>query len=102
MYQRFRHVARVDFAEQLARSLRRAREDAGLTHREMARRLGISHATYTRIENVNQNVTLKTLTQLCRSLNCDMGTLFSGGVRVRDVRHRRAAPSPATAKQGSD
>ena len=73
----------MDFARQLAEGLRRARTDAGLTHRQMARRLGISHATYTRLENVNQNVTLKTLTQLCRALRCDIGDLFSGKAQLR-------------------
>ena len=27
------------------------RTDSGLTHRRIARRLGVSHATYTRLEN---------------------------------------------------
>jgi DNA-binding Xre family transcriptional regulator len=45
--------------------------------------LGISHPTYTRLENANQNVTLKTLTELCRALDCDMGALFSCDVRLR-------------------
>jgi transcriptional regulator with XRE-family HTH domain len=73
----------VDFARQLAEVLRRTREEAALTHRQMAKRLGVSHATYTRLENANQNVTLKTLAQLCRALDCDMGALFRGGVRLR-------------------
>jgi transcriptional regulator with XRE-family HTH domain len=73
----------VDFARQLAEVLRRTRTEAGFTHRQMAGRLGISHATYTRLENSNQNVTLKTLTQLCRALDCDIGALFRGDVRLR-------------------
>jgi len=73
----------VDFARQLAEVLRRTRTDAGLTHRQMARRLGVSHATYTRLENTNQNVTLKTLSQLCHALDCDMGALFRGNVHLR-------------------
>jgi DNA-binding Xre family transcriptional regulator len=52
----------------------------------MARRLGVSHAIYTRLENVNQNVTLKTLTQLCRALHCDIGDLLSGKARLRRTR----------------
>jgi len=66
------------------------RADAGLTHREMALRLGVSHATYTRLENANQNVTLKTLTQLCRVLRCDMGELFRGDVRLHRGLRRRS------------
>jgi hypothetical protein len=41
-------LAAVDFGRQLGETLRAARADAGLTHREMAKRLGASHATYTR------------------------------------------------------
>jgi transcriptional regulator with XRE-family HTH domain len=78
----------MDFARQLAESLRRLRTGTGLTHRQMARRLGISHATYTRLENANQNVTLKTLTQLCRELNCDIGELFGGRLRLSSRRAR--------------
>jgi len=78
----------MDFARQLAESLRRLRTGTGLTRRQMARRLGISHATYTRLENANQNVTLKTLTQLCRALNCDMGELFNGRLRLASRRAR--------------
>jgi transcriptional regulator with XRE-family HTH domain len=78
----------VDFARQLAEVLRRTRAGAGLTHRQMAQRLGISHATYTRLENANQNVTLKTLTQLCRSLDCDMSGLFRGEVHLRRAPRR--------------
>ncbi len=54
-------VCPVDLARQLADALRRMREDAGLTHAEMAKRLGISRPTYTRLENADQNTTLKTL-----------------------------------------
>ena len=88
MYQRIRDAAGVDFARQLAEVLRRIRTQAGLTHRQMARRLGVSHATYTRLENANQNVTLKTLTQLCGALNCDMGALFSGEFELRRAPRR--------------
>jgi len=49
----------------------------------MAQRLGVSNATYTRLENANQNVTLKTLTQLCRVFDCDMGALFRGELQLR-------------------
>ena len=51
----------------------------------------MSNATYTRLENANQNVTLKTLTQLCRTLDCDMGGLFSGETRERSQHERPPA-----------
>ncbi len=57
-------------------ALRRMRTEAGLTHAEMAKQLRISRPTYTRLENANQNTTLKTLNQLCRALRCGVGDLF--------------------------
>jgi transcriptional regulator with XRE-family HTH domain len=72
----------MDLARQLADSLRRLRQRAGLTQTEMARRLGISQPTLNRLENVAQNTTLKTLTTICRTANCDVGNLFSGRVSL--------------------
>jgi transcriptional regulator with XRE-family HTH domain len=57
----------------------------------MAKRLGVSHATYTRMENGDQNVTLRVLAKLCRTFDCDMGALFRGEVRI----HRRVARRPS-------
>jgi putative transcriptional regulator len=80
----------MDLARQLAESLRRMREIAGLSQAEMAKRLGISQPTLNRLENASQNATLKTLSQLCRALRCGVGDLFETGqvklgkaVRVR-------------------
>jgi DNA-binding XRE family transcriptional regulator len=72
----------VDLARQLADSLRRMRDDAGLTHAQMAKRLGISRPTYTRLENGAQNTTLKTLTRVCRAARCDIGELFNGTISL--------------------
>src|SRR5438445_10336780 len=83
MYHYIRNAAGMAFARQLAEVLRRIRTEADLTHRQMARRLGVSHATSTRLENANQNVTLRTLTQLCRALDFDMGALFGGEIQMR-------------------
>jgi DNA-binding XRE family transcriptional regulator len=79
----------VDLARQLADSLRRMREDAELTHAEMAKRLGVSRPTYTRLENSAQNTTLKTLTQVCRAIGCDIGALFRGDSKLRRQPTRR-------------
>jgi len=49
----------------------------------------VSHATYTRLENASQNVTLKTLTQLCAALRCDIGGLFSGKITLHAERRRQ-------------
>jgi transcriptional regulator with XRE-family HTH domain len=80
----------VDLARRLADSLRRLREEAGLTQAQMARVLGISRPTLTRLENADQNMTLKTLTQLCRALRCEPGELFEPGhLRWRGERGRK-------------
>jgi DNA-binding XRE family transcriptional regulator len=69
------------------------REESDLTHAEMAKRLGISRPTYTRLENANQNATLKTLGQLCRALRCDIGGLFRGDARLGRRPTRRGSRS---------
>jgi DNA-binding Xre family transcriptional regulator len=57
----------------------------------MAKQLGISQPTLNRLEAAEQNVTLKTLTQLCRALHCTIGELFEGHVGS-GVGHRRSRP----------
>jgi len=52
-------------------------------HAEMARRLGISQPTLNRLETARQNTTLRTLTQLCRALQCKVGDLFEGRVKLK-------------------
>ena len=41
-----------------------------------AKKMGISRATLTRLENCTQNTTLKTLEQITKTLHCDIGDLF--------------------------
>jgi DNA-binding XRE family transcriptional regulator len=79
---------RVDLARPLADSLRRLRREAGLSQVQMAKRLGISRPTLNRLESASQNTTLKTLGQLCRSLGCDVGDLFSAKVQPPSRRRR--------------
>jgi len=80
----------MDLARQLAESLRRVRREAGVTQTTMARKLGVSQPTLNRLESGSQNVTLKTLQQLCRALDCGLDDLFGGRLRWR-VRSRRPA-----------
>lgn len=81
----------MDLARSLAESLRQLRRDGGLTQTEMARRLGISQPTLNRLESASQNVTLKTLGQLCRALRCELGDLVRpGAVRLPSKRHVKA------------
>lgn len=46
------------------------------TQDKFARKLGISRATLNRLESASQNVTLKTLEQLTKSLKCSICDLF--------------------------
>jgi len=47
-----------------------------LTYQQFSRKLGISDSTLQRMEVGQQNVTLKTLEQICDRLKCDVGDLF--------------------------
>ncbi len=47
-----------------------------MTQVSFARKLGISRATLTRVENAGQNVTITTLEQITKALRCDVGDLF--------------------------
>jgi transcriptional regulator with XRE-family HTH domain len=79
----------VDLSRLLADTLQRLRRDEELTQDQLARMLGISRPTLTRIESASQNVTLETLTKLCRALRCEPGELFRpGALRLRRGRHR--------------
>ena len=69
----------MDLGRSLAESLRRLRQEAGLTQAEIARRLGVSRPTLNRLESASQNVTLRTLAQLCQALRCEPGDLFRPG-----------------------
>ena len=60
----------------MSESLRRLRQEAGLTQKEMAKRLGLSHPTLNRLEAGGLNNSLRVLEQLCRALRCKPGDLF--------------------------
>ncbi|MGM0634387.1 MAG: helix-turn-helix domain-containing protein, partial [Pseudomonadota bacterium] len=48
----------------------------GMPQREFARRIGVAQSTVMRVENLDQNVTLETLEQLCFGLRVDVAELF--------------------------
>ncbi len=73
----------MDLGRQLADALRSMRKEAGLSQTEMARRLGISQPTLNRLETAGQNTTLRTLTQICRALQCEVGDLFERRVKLK-------------------
>lgn len=44
---------------------------------QFCRKLGISNSSLNRMEQGEQNVSLKTLETLCKRLKCDVGDLFA-------------------------
>ena len=60
--------------KQLGAFLRKRRGD--LTYQQFSRKTGISDSTLHRLELGEQNVTLKTLEQLCDKLKCSMSEIF--------------------------
>jgi transcriptional regulator with XRE-family HTH domain len=76
--------------EQLGRAIASAREAAGLTKAEVARRYGADPAVIGRFEEGSQLPTLPKLDRLCEVLGVDMGDLLAdaGIIRApRSVRH---------------
>jgi len=79
-------------AQRLAERLKELRREAGLNQSEMARALGLSQPTLNRLESATQNTTLATLDTVCRSLHCDVASLFTGPLpesAMRRLRRRR-------------
>lgn len=60
--------------KQLSRFLREKRGD--LTYPEFARKMGLAGSSLHRMEMGTQNVTLKTLEQIMKRLNCTMADIF--------------------------
>ena len=61
-------------AKQLGRFLRTKR--GNLTYQQFSRKVGISDSTLHRMEMGEQNVTLKTLEQICDRLKCTVADMF--------------------------
>jgi DNA-binding Xre family transcriptional regulator len=61
-------------AKQLAQFLKKRRGD--LTYQQFSRKMGISDSTLHRMELAQQNVTLKTLEQICDRLKCSISEVF--------------------------
>ncbi len=61
-------------AKQLGAFLRKKR--GNLTYQQFSRKMGISDSTLHRLEMGEQNVTLKTLEQICSRLKCKVSDLF--------------------------
>lgn len=64
----------VHLRQRLAKFIRDKRGDT--PQREFARKIGLAQSTIMRIENLDQNVTLQTLEQLCKVFHADVADLF--------------------------
>ncbi|OGT70921.1 MAG: hypothetical protein A3H44_15455 [Gammaproteobacteria bacterium RIFCSPLOWO2_02_FULL_57_10] len=64
----------VHLRQRLAKFIRDKRGDT--PQREFARKIGLAQSTIMRIENLDQNVTLETLEQLCKVFHADVSDLF--------------------------
>ncbi len=64
----------VHLQKRLAKFIKEKRGET--SQREFARKIGVSQASITRIENHEQNVTLDTLEHLCRYYRVDIADLF--------------------------
>lgn len=63
-----------ELKERLAKFIRSKRDDMPL--RAFAQKHGLSFASVSRIEKLEQNVTIRTLEELCRAFKCDIDELF--------------------------
>jgi transcriptional regulator with XRE-family HTH domain len=64
----------VHLQKRLAKFIKEKRGD--ISQREFARKIGVSQASITRIENHEQNVTLDTLEHICKYYRVDIADLF--------------------------
>jgi len=89
----------VHLRERLARFIRERRGD--IPQREFARKIGVAQSTIMRIENLDQNVTIKTLESLCSAFHADIGDLFPSVDSARDypprIRSGLTTPPPRSA-----
>lgn len=66
-------VIRNEAREKIGREIRKAREDAGMTLRQLAEKTGIAYNHIGRIERGKYNVTLDTLSILAQALGREVG-----------------------------
>jgi len=67
-------MAKHRLSDQLAAFLREKRGD--LTYQQFSRKTGLSHSTLHRLEMGDQNITIKTLEQICDRLKCSIHDFF--------------------------
>ena len=63
-------------ADQIGTLLKSIRTALGITQKQMAKKLGITQATYSTIEKNTQSNSLKTISRITNALNCEfMGAI---------------------------
>jgi len=83
----------VYLRRRLAMFIRQRR--GAMPQREFARRIGVAQSTIMRIENQEQNVTLKTLEQLCEAFKVEVADLFPlPSSTGKDYRHQTDGHRP--------
>jgi len=65
-----------EFAENIAKTLRAARQAAGLTQQDMAAQLGVCRSTYTYYETGRTQPDLESLAKICRVLGVSADSLL--------------------------
>ena len=63
---------------ELGHRIRSTRKAKGLTQEELADIAGIDRSYIGSVERGERNITFNVLCQICKALNCDIGTLASG------------------------
>ncbi len=71
----------VHLRRRLARFIKERRGNT--PQRDFARKSGLAQSTIMRIENLEQNVTLDTLEQLCKAFHVDVAELFPAAAPAR-------------------
>jgi transcriptional regulator with XRE-family HTH domain len=59
----------MDFKKQVGEALKKARQEKGLTMAQLAELMGKDRVTITRYESGKQNLSIETITDICKALN---------------------------------
>lgn len=59
----------MDFKKQVGEAFKKARQEKGLTMVQLAELMGKDRVTITRYESGKQNLSIETITDICKALN---------------------------------
>ena len=77
------YMRQIHLRKRLARYIHEKRGDRSL--REFASRYSLSKDTVSRIETLEQNVTIDTLEHMCKIFRCDIADLFPTNKKEKDT-----------------